>query len=58
MPDYQPLHSYENFNVSRYDMTLYYISSYKSASSLHYSYTVHVHMTLKFLLTKCLLHVS
>jgi len=58
MSDYQPLHSYEHFNVSRYGMTLYSISSYESASSFHYSYTVIVHMTFKFLLTKCLLHVS
>jgi hypothetical protein len=58
MSDYQPLHSYENFNVSRYDMTLYYISSYELALSFHYSYTVLIYMILKFLLTKCLLHVS
>ena len=58
MFNYQPQHSYEHFNVSGYGKTLHCISSYESASSFHYSYTVIVHMTLKFLLTKCLLHVS
>jgi hypothetical protein len=58
MSDYQLLLSYEHFNVSRYGMALYCISSYESASHFHYSYTVLVHMTLKFLLTECLLHVS